>query len=336
MMDIRLAQHIADIQAQLHDPAGNVVRIVIVLLDDDGTWLDVITYDAARGAPSRRERLPAGALPATLAAPGRHSVPLDVDGKRLGYLCFDSAAPGHFESDALAQLDAYAALVAALVAHRRRTTQAMRGAVAFTREINRHRDEATAEHVHRVAHYVRSLAEALAPETALDAEDIDFLFQFAGLHDIGKIAIPDQVLHKPGRLTVDEYRVAQSHVVRGAEMIDAMRDAFGLADELHLRMLRDVVACHHEHWDGSGYPGCLAGEAIPLAARTVAVADVFDALTNPRHYKRAWPLDEGFAYLHDEAGRLFDPRVVAAAEAQAPIWRRIHGQFVAHGASAPS
>ena len=330
-MDDALDAKIADLYALLGKQGERVARIGIVLLGDDGR-LDVCLRETTWRRPPTRERLPREALPALLAIPGRYAVPLQVDDGQRGYLCFDNVTGGDFQPGFRQQLDTYGDMVAALLAHRRSATRTMLGAVAFTRQINRHRDEVTAEHVRRVACYTRDLAETLGPERGLDAEGIDFLSQFAGLHDIGKIAIPDSILHKPGPLTDEEYRIAQNHVQHGVDMIDAMQDAFGLADAPYMRMLHDVVACHHERWNGSGYPEGLAGEAIPLAGRIVAVADVFDALTHPRHYKRAWSLDEGFAYLHAEAGRLFDPQVVAVVEARAPVWRRIHAQFEAGAA----
>jgi HD-GYP domain-containing protein (c-di-GMP phosphodiesterase class II) len=106
-----------------------------------------------------------------------------------------------------------------------------------------------------------------------------------------------------------------------------MMREFGLANEHYAQLLLDVIACHHERWDGLGYPNGLAGDAIPLAGRIVAVADVFDALTNPRPYKRAWTLDEGLAYLREHSGSQFDPQCVAMAERCFDDWRAIHARF---------
>ena len=113
---------------------------------------------------------------------------------------------------------------------------------------------------------------ALPEQLGHSDEDVEFLFQFAGLHDIGKIAILDCILLKPGKLDADEYDIAKSHVHRGSEMIEAMMREFGLHNEHYARLLLEVITCHHEHWDGQGYPNGLAGEAIPLAGRIVAVA----------------------------------------------------------------
>lgn len=125
----------------------------------------------------------------------------------------------------------------------------------------------------------------------------------AYLHDIGKLAIPDAILLKPARLDEGEWAVMREHALHGLRML---REVPSLPDET-----RDVVRSHHERWDGRGYPDGVAGEAIPLHARAFAVVDVWDALTSERPYRPAWTRDEALAHLRDEAGRLFDPDVVA-------------------------
>jgi len=123
------------------------------------------------------------------------------------------------------------------------------------------------------------------------------------LHDIGKMAIPDEILHKPGPLTPEEMAVMRRHPQYAYELLWPIR---------YLRPALDIPYCHHERWDGSGYPRGLRGEEIPLAARIFAVVDVWDALSNPRPYRPAWPQDKVRAYLQEQAGRQFDPEVVAA------------------------
>jgi putative two-component system response regulator len=131
------------------------------------------------------------------------------------------------------------------------------------------------------------------------------LFNAAPMHDVGKIGIPDSILLKPGPLNAAEWDVMRRHPEIGAAIIGD--DASDL-----LRMSRDIARCHHEQWDGSGYPQGLAGDAIPLAARIVTVADVFDALTTARPYKLAWRKADAIAYIVQQAGRQFDPDAVAA------------------------
>jgi putative nucleotidyltransferase with HDIG domain len=161
------------------------------------------------------------------------------------------------------------------------------------------RDLYTGDHTHRVTTYSLLLAE----ELGVSAEERQQLRAAAALHDIGKIAIDDQILRKPGRLTEAEFAAMKTHVTRGAEIISMIP---GLAWTL------PVVRGHHERWDGAGYPDRLAGEAIPLPARVVAVADAFDAMTSDRPYRRGRSADEAFAEIQAQAGRQFDPTCVEA------------------------
>lgn len=162
------------------------------------------------------------------------------------------------------------------------------------------RDKDTRLHVVRVAHYCRCLAEALG----LPEAEVDTIFRASPMHDIGKIGIPDHVLLNPGRLSVDEMRVMHQHTVICERILSL--------DSPLATTARTIAASHHERWDGSGYPLGLKGEDIPLFGRICAVADVFDALCSARPYKPAWPIDEVVAYISDQAGSQFDPRVVEA------------------------
>jgi len=148
-------------------------------------------------------------------------------------------------------------------------------------------------------------AVRIASRLGLDAEYIEHLREAAALHDVGKLALPPGMLEKPGPLTREERAIMYRHTLAGARMLAG-------EGEPMLSMAADVAAAHHEHWDGCGYPAGLAGEEIPLAARIVAVADVFDALTHDRPYKRAWPVEQAIAEIAAGAGSQFDPAVVAA------------------------
>jgi putative two-component system response regulator len=123
------------------------------------------------------------------------------------------------------------------------------------------------------------------------------------MHDVGKIGIPDAILLKPGKFEPHEWEIMKTHTTIGAEILE--NDDFAL-----LRLAREIALTHHEKWDGSGYPRGLSGEAIAQSGRIVAVADVFDALTSTRPYKKAWAVDDAVAYLRDNAGSHFDPEVV--------------------------
>ena len=170
-----------------------------------------------------------------------------------------------------------------------------------------YKDNETGLHVIRMSHYSRILALA----AGLGDVVADELLNAAPMHDIGKIGVPDAILQKKGKLDDDEWAVMREHAIIGARIIGD--DGSSL-----LQMARTVAECHHEKWDGSGYPHGLAGEAIPLVARIVAIADVFDALTSVRPYKAAWPVDEAIAYLREQAGKHFDPTLVTLFCAQLP------------------
>jgi putative two-component system response regulator len=164
-----------------------------------------------------------------------------------------------------------------------------------------YRDNDTGDHTVRVARYSRTIAEGLG----LPADLCRSIYLAAPLHDIGKVAIPDSILLKPGRLDDAEMAVIRTHATTGEEILA------GSSSEL-LRLSAEIAGHHHEKWDGTGYPYGKAGSAIPLSARIVAVADVFDALTTQRAYKKAMPFDEAMDYLAAQSGKHFDPACVEA------------------------
>ena len=144
----------------------------------------------------------------------------------------------------------------------------------------------------------------------IDAEFIRLIYQTSPLHDIGKVAIPDFVLLKPGRLSNAEFEIMKSHTTLGAETLDAALQRF--PEARFLRMARNIAATHHERWDGTGYPLGLKGEEIPLCGRIVALADVYDALTSKRCYKEAFSHLIARSIIEKDTGTHFDPRIVAA------------------------
>jgi len=164
-----------------------------------------------------------------------------------------------------------------------------------------YRDDDTHQHAQRLGYTAALLATGLA----LPTSTVERVRLAAPLHDIGKIAIPDAILLKPGKLTPEEYEVMKSHTVIGARILGGSRPNL-------LRTAAEIALSHHEHWDGGGYPSGLAGDEIPLAGRLVAVADVFDALVHRRPYKPAWLLDDAVAEILSQSGRQFDPDAVEA------------------------
>lgn len=164
-----------------------------------------------------------------------------------------------------------------------------------------YKDNETGAHVIRMSHYSRIVAVALG----FDEYQADELLHAAPMHDVGKIGIPDAILTKPGKLTAEEWAVMRRHTVIGANILGD--HSSGL-----LKLAASIALYHHEKWDGSGYPHGLAGEEIPLPARIVALADVFDALTSERPYKRAWSVEDAVSLIRKESGKHFDPQVVSA------------------------
>ena len=162
-----------------------------------------------------------------------------------------------------------------------------------------HRDDDTGEHVSRICHYTRIMALAYGESEAR----ADMIGLAAKLHDIGKLAIPDSILQKPGKLTSQEFETMKSHTVVGAAIL-------GSANSKLLQLAEVIALNHHERWDGEGYPAGLKGEEIPLPARAVAVCDGFDALVSERPYKTAWPVEKAVEFLKEQSGRHFDPSMV--------------------------
>lgn len=186
------------------------------------------------------------------------------------------------------------------------------------------RDPETGHHLERVQCYCKTLTLELAKTSKfrdqIDGEYVRLIYQTSPLHDIGKVAIPDCVLRKAGRLNDAEFAVMKTHAQKGAETLDAALQRFPGAR--FLSVARDIAAAHHERWDGSGYPLGLAGENIPLAGRIVAVADVYDALTSKRVYKEPYAHTVARSIIVEDSGRHFDPDVVEA-------FTRVEQDFVA-------
>ena len=164
-----------------------------------------------------------------------------------------------------------------------------------------HRDPETGGHILRMAHYSRLTAHHLG----LSEEEQELLLTAAPMHDVGKVATPDSILLKPGKLTDDEMVIMRQHATIGYQILHGSTSPL-------MQMAATIAHCHHEKFDGSGYPRGLRGEDIPLVGRIVAVADVFDALTSERPYKKAWPLEHAIKFLRENAGVHFDPACVNA------------------------
>ena len=173
------------------------------------------------------------------------------------------------------------------------------------------RDMDTGEHISRTGKYVQLLAEK-AREAGLYTDEIDdhfitLLCTLAPMHDVGKIIIPDRILQKPGKLTPEEFEEMKKHAAVGGDVVREVLS--GITDEEYLSFASDIATYHHERWDGTGYPSGLKGEEIPLSARIMAIADVFDALISERCYKSAIPPEEAFGIIREGSGSHFDPKL---------------------------
>ena len=256
-----------------------------------------------------------------------YTVPMRYKGVFYGFLFLNSFETGFFTPEVIQRLRAHVELISLTVMREMDTVRMMQAAVTVIRQVSSARDEETASHLARMARYARLVATRMAPHCGFDDEFIEFVFQFCPLHDVGKVAVPDSILLKPGRLDEDELTVMRSHVGRGVDIVEMMLRDFGLGSMPHVDLLRNIVAYHHEAMDGSGYPHGLAGKAIPIEARIAAVADVFDALTSRRPYKEAWTNADALDLLRNEAGRKFDADCVAVMLENVGALEEIQLQF---------
>lgn len=178
------------------------------------------------------------------------------------------------------------------------------------------KDNETGMHVIRMS----KSCQVLALAAGLSEEHAEMLLYASPMHDIGKIGIPDRILLKPGQLDEDEWKIMKQHAEMGCEIIGEHTSDL-------LRMACTIAHSHHERWDGSGYPRGLKGEEIPIDGRITAICDVFDALTSVRPYKKAWPAKDALAYINEQAGKHFDPTLVAAFNQAYPAILEIADQY---------
>jgi len=241
-----------------------------------------------------------------------YTLPMFNDGVFFGFIFFNSRETDVFNENTLREIDLYGHLISLMVVNEMSSIRTLSAAVRTTSSITHLRDPETGSHLDRMSRYSRIIAVDLADKYELDDLYIEHVFMFAPLHDIGKIATPDDILMKPGELDPDETVIMKTHARKGREMIDKLVDNFGLENVEHIDMLRNIAEYHHESVNGKGYPDGKAGHDIPLEARIVAVADVFDALTSQRPYKEAWSNERAIDTLRKLAGEKLDSDCVEA------------------------
>ena len=259
---------------------------------------NLVTFES--GAHEHTQRIGRQGYAASYTMPMFHS------GEFIGFLFFNAYQTDVFTEKVLSILDIYGHLISLMVINELSTFKVMSAALKTTSHITHLRDPETGSHLDRMSRYSRLIAETLADKYDLDDAYIEHIFMFSPLHDIGKISIPDSILLKPGPLNAMERSIMNTHTYIGRQMIDDMISNFGLDSIHHLDILKNIAEFHHEAVNGSGYPSGKTSDEIPLEARIVAVADVFDALTSRRPYKDAWSNAKAFDTLKLLAGETLD------------------------------
>jgi HD-GYP domain-containing protein (c-di-GMP phosphodiesterase class II) len=359
--DHSLSTQIQDIHRLLAEKLPRLARIAVAIYHDGADSVHTLAHSSGADNPlphyaaslsavpslraikeSRQPRV-LNDLPSDLvidpAHPARHSRRLLDEGYRssytipiyhhdtfVGFIFFNAREPGFFNDETLPILGFAARVVATSVVQEVDATRILTGTIVALGEVTRVRDPETGGHLKRMARFANLIATRIADARGLSDEFAESVFRYAPLHDVGKLATPDAVLLKPDRLLDAEWEIMREHPERGVQIVEMiLRSA---ATPLpHVGVLTNIIRHHHEAWDGSGYPGGLAGEAIPLEARIVTVADVFDALTNRRPYKAAWTNDAALAWMQAEAGCRFDPACITALAAELPAFATTQAQF---------
>lgn len=256
-----------------------------------------------------------------------YTMPMFNNGVFIGFLFFNSFEVDVFSESALNQLDVFGHLISLMVINELSSIRTLAAAITTSSNFTHFRDPETGSHLDRMSRYARLIARQLAPKHGLTDDFIEHVFMYSPLHDIGKIGIPDRILLKPNSLDEEESKIMRTHTTMGREIIDEMLKNFGLNNISNVDILRNIAEYHHEKMNGKGYPDGLQGDAVPLEARIVATADIFDALTSRRPYKDAWSNQEALEYMQTLAGEELDQDCVAALNRCLKEVEEIQAQF---------
>lgn len=256
-----------------------------------------------------------------------YTMPMFDNGAFFGFIFFNSDKTDVFDESVLRQVDIFGHLISLMVMNELTSVSTLAAALKTTSSITHLRDPETGSHLDRMSRYSRLIARTIADKHELNDDYIEHIFMFSPLHDIGKIGIPDEILLKSERLNRSERTIMNSHTQLGRKMIDELLENFGLSGIGQINMLRNIAEFHHESINGRGYPLGMQGEEIPLEARIVAVADVFDALTSKRPYKDAWSNVDAVQELIKLAGEKLDQECVEALIHNLEEVEKIQQQF---------
>ncbi|HED15660.1 MAG TPA: HD domain-containing protein [Gammaproteobacteria bacterium] len=256
-----------------------------------------------------------------------YTMPMFHNSRFFGFIFFNSRQINSFKPEVLYELDMIGHMLSLMVVSELESVHTLLAAIKTTGHITHLRDPETGSHLDRMSRYSRLVAVTLAEKYDLDDDYIEHIFLFSPLHDIGKIAIPDHILLKAGNLDEHETTIMQTHAQKGRDIIDGLLKNFSLENFYHIDILRNIIGLHHEAIDGRGYPTGIKGDDIPLEARIVAVADVFDALTSRRPYKSAWSIDHAFEELNQLADNKLDRNCVDALVTNRSEVESIQQQF---------
>ncbi len=356
--NISLGEKLRHIHHYLHGNTPILDRIAVVIYDPKTDLLKTFIHSSGADDPLsnyqarladvpslqeiHRSGLPrlVNDISALYRAPHKHSrkitaqgygssytLPMTLHGTFFGFVFFNSYKKHAFTEAVLTTLDLYSHMISCMVVNELTVIHTMLGAIKTARDMTTHRDVETGAHLERMSRYARLIAKEVALQHDLDDEYIEHLFLFAPLHDVGKIGVPDNILLKRDQLSTEEFQIMKNHATKGREIVDTLLAEFSLSGLPYVDVLRNIVELHHEKMDASGYPHGLGGNDIPLEARIVAVADIFDALTSVRPYKMAWSNEEAFMLLRVLAANKLDPDCVQALIHNSDKVKQIQTQF---------
>jgi len=325
----KLFPFVARIAVAIYDPETSVLKTYLHSSSDDNPLQN---YQAQLDdAPSLKEILEKG-LPRVVNSlltfedseseharrigrqgyAASYTMPMYNEGQFFGFIFFNSYEKDVFDENVLRQIDVYGHMISLMMINELSAITTLKAAVKTAGSVTHSRDPETGSHLDRMSRYSRIIAEELATKYELDDAYIEHVFMFSPLHDIGKIGIPDNILLKPSSLDKDETDVMKTHAMKGRVMIDELLENFGLDNIKYVDVLRNIAEFHHEAMNGKGYPSGKKGDEIPLEARIVAVADVFDALTSERPYKNAWHNNKAIKTIKQLSGEVLDQDCVDA------------------------